>query len=145
MQVERFRSWVTWKDEFSGKLAIFCSDERFVMATLEFLRRHLDIDRCDLMVVAGGPVFIPQNETALMERLDLLLKSHKIKEVILIAHDDCGYYKHRHKGHSPQMLKEKQREDLMAALKAFQARGIQAKAFFAFVDSGDVVFEEVGL
>ncbi len=143
MRAERFRSWATWKDEFSGKLAIFCSDERFVMATLEFLRRHLDIDRCDLMVVAGGPAFIPQSETALMERLDLLLKAHEIKQVILIAHDDCGYYKHRHRSLPPQMLKEKQQEDLLAALKVFQAKGIQAKAFFAFVESGDIVFEEV--
>lgn len=143
MQPERFRSWATWKDEFSGKLAIFCSDERFVAATLEFLRRHLDFERCDLMVVAGGPAFIPQNETALTERLELLLKAHKITQVVIIAHDDCGYYKHRHKGLSPQMLREKQREDLLATLRTIQAKGVQAKAFFAFVDSGEVVFEEV--
>ncbi|MCS7192925.1 MAG: hypothetical protein NZ937_08090, partial [Armatimonadetes bacterium] len=82
--MERFKSWVTWSDEFSGNLAIFCSDERFAAATLEFLRRHLEIDRCDLMVVAGGPAFITQNETALMERLELLLKAHEIKQVIII-------------------------------------------------------------
>ncbi len=143
MQPERFRSWALWKDEFTGNLAIFCSDERFVNATLEFLRRHLGIDRCDLMVVAGGPAFIPKNETALMERLDLLLKAHEVKQVILIAHDDCGYYKHLHKGLPSQTLKEKQREDLLAAMTKVQAKGIQAKAFFAFVDSGEVVFEEV--
>ncbi|MCX7643339.1 MAG: hypothetical protein N2116_05995 [Armatimonadetes bacterium] len=143
MQAERFKSRVPWKDGFSGNLTVFCSDERFVMATLEFLRRHLEIDRCDLMVVAGGPAFIPQNETALLERLDLLLKAHEIKQVVLIAHDDCGYYKHQHKGLSPQMLKEKQRQDLLAALEAIKAKGVQARAFFAFVDGGDIVFEEV--
>jgi carbonic anhydrase len=143
MQTERFRSWALWKDEFTGNLAIFCSDERFVNATLEFLRRHLDIDRCDLMVVAGGPAFIPKNEVALMERLDLLLKAHKIKQVVLVAHDDCGYYKHTHRGLLPQMLREKQRNDLLTALKEVQSKGIQVKAFFAFVDSGEVVFEEI--
>ncbi|MCS7193205.1 MAG: hypothetical protein NZ937_09535 [Armatimonadetes bacterium] len=141
--MERFKSWVAWRDEFSGNLAIFCSDERFAAATLEFLRRHLEIDRCDLMVVAGGPAFIPQNETALIERLELLLKAHEIKQVIIIAHDDCGYYKHHHKRLSPQMLKEKQRDDLLTALKAFQAKVIRARAFFAFVENGEVIFEEI--
>ncbi len=143
MQTERFRSWALWKDEFTGNLAIFCSDERFVNATLEFLRRHLGIDRCDLMVVAGGPVFIPKNETALMEKLDLLLKAHEIKQVVLIAHDDCGYYKHHYKELLSRALKEKQRDDLLTAVKEIQAKGVQAKAFFAFVDRGEVVFEEV--
>ena len=143
MRPERFRSGVTWKDEFSGKLAIFCSDERFAAATLEFLRRHLDFERCDLVVVAGGPAFIPQNETPLTERLDLLLKAHKVTQVAIIAHDDCGYYKHRHKGLSPQMLREKQRDDLLTALRAIRAKEIEAQAFFAFVDSGELVFEEV--
>jgi len=142
--MERFRSWATWKDEFSGNLAVFCSDERFVAATLEFLRRHLDIDRCDLMVVAGGPAFIPQNEAALMERLDLLIKAHEIKQVIIVAHEDCGYYKHRHRELQPEALERKQRDDLLAARKMLQAKGIQARAFFAFVEDGDIVFEEVG-
>ncbi len=143
MQAERFRSWVLWKEEFSGNLAIFCSDERFANATFEFLRRHLGIERCDLMVVAGGPAFIPKNEIALMERVDLLLKAHEVKKVILIAHDDCGYYKHLHKDLPYQTIKRKQCEDLLAAITKLQAKGIQAKAFFAFVDSGEVVFEEV--
>jgi len=71
----RFRSWTAWRDEFSGNLAVFCSDERFVAATLEFLRRELNMERCDLMVVAGGPAFIAQDEPNLMERLKLLINA----------------------------------------------------------------------
>ncbi len=145
MQANSFRSGVLWKDEFTGNFAIFCSDERFVSATLEFLKRHLGIDSCDLMVVAGGPAFIPNSETALMDRLDLLIEAHKVKQVILIAHDDCGYYQHFHKGLPSHTLKEKQREDLQTALIELQSRGIKVRAFFAFVDNGEVVFEEVKL
>ncbi len=145
MQAKRFRSGMLWNDEFTGNLAIFCSDERFVNATLEFLKRQLGIDSCDLMVVAGGPAFIPNIEIALMDRLDLLLEAHKVKQVIFIAHDDCGYYKHLHKGLPPQTLKEKQREDLLSALIKLQSKSIKVRAFFAFVDSGEVIFEEVKL
>ncbi|WP_456337993.1 carbonic anhydrase [Fervidibacter sacchari] len=143
VDLQRFRSWATWKDEFSGNLAVFCSDERFVAATLEFLRRGLDMERCDLLVVAGGPAFIPQSEVPLLERLDLLIKAHKIERVVLIAHDDCGYYKHRYPKLAPERLRQQQREDLLAALSALRQKGIKAQAFFAFVDSGEVVFEEV--
>jgi carbonic anhydrase len=140
---QRFRSWATWKDEFSGNLAVFCSDERFVAATLEFLRRGLDMERCDLLVVAGGPAFIPQSEPSLIERFELLIKAHKIERVALIAHDDCGYYKHRYPQLAPEKLRQQQHKDLLAALSALRQKGIKAQAFFAFVDGGDVVFEEV--
>jgi hypothetical protein len=41
-------------DFFSGRLVIFCSDERFVTANLEFLKNHLKIERINLMVLPGG-------------------------------------------------------------------------------------------
>jgi len=143
MDLQRFRSWAPWKDEFSGNLAVFCSDERFVAATLEFLRRGLDMERCDLIVVAGGPAFIPQSEAPLLERLDLLIKAHKIERVVLIAHDDCGYYKHRYPKLPPEKLRQQQREELLTAVSALRQKGIKAQAFFAFVDNGEVMFEEV--
>ncbi|MGQ9461743.1 MAG: hypothetical protein ACUVTP_01665 [Candidatus Fervidibacter sp.] len=67
---------------------MFCSDERFVAPTFEFLQRRLDMERCDLVVVAGGPAFIVREEVALIERLELLLKTHEIKCVALISHED---------------------------------------------------------
>ena len=143
MDLQQFRSWAPWKDEFSGNLAVFCSDERFVAATLEFLRRGLDMERCDLLVVAGGPAFIPQSELSLIECLNLLIEAHKIKRVVLIAHDDCGYYKHRYSKLAPEKLRQQQHKDLLAAVSALRQKGIKVHAFFAFVDSSEVVFEEV--
>jgi len=143
LDIHRYRSWAIWRDAFSGNLAVFCSDERFAEATLEFLRRGLGMERCDLVVVAGGPAFIPQGETALTERLDLLLRAHHIQTVALIAHDDCGYYKHRFPELSPEELRQRQRADLQEAVRWLRKKGVQANAFFAFVEDGDIVFERV--
>jgi carbonic anhydrase len=143
VDLQRFRSWALWKDEFSGNLAVFCSDERFIAVTLEFLRRGLDMERCDLFVVAGGPAFIPQSELPLIERLNLLIEAHKIKRVVLIAHDDCRYYKHRYPKLAPEKLRQQQHNDLLAAVSALKQKGIKVQAFFAFIDSSEVVFEEV--
>ncbi len=144
MQLEKFASSVPWKNEFSGKLAIFCSDERFVPATLEFLRQHLDIGQCDFIVVPGGATFITQGEGALTERLELLVKAHQLKWVIMIAHDDCGYYKNYHKGLEIEMLRQKQRDDLLQAMRVLQEKGLRSQAFFAYVESGAVTFQEIG-
>lgn len=143
MRERRFRSWTDWKNEFSGNLAIFCSDERFANATLEFLRRHLDIERCDLFVVAGGPAFLTQNESSLVERLELLLRAHKIKTVALISHEFCGYYSHRYSDLDLDDLRRKQLEDLSKAAALLRQMGVNAYAFFAYVENGEIVFEEV--
>lgn len=145
MQLDLYRSWVPWRDEFSGNLAVFCSDERFVAPTFEFLQRRLDMERCDLVVVAGGPAFIVQEEVALNERLELLLKAHGIKRVALISHEDCGYYKHRYQKLTRDELKEKQLDDLRNAVSMLRQRGLQVRAFFASVENGEVVFEEIGV
>ena len=137
----RFRSWAAWRDEFSGNLAVFCSDERFVTATLEFLRRAMDMERCDLMVVAGGPAFIAQDEPNLMERLKLLVSAHRLQRIALITHADCGYYKHRYGNEAAQ----KQREELLAAMQRLrqQLSGVEVRGFWALVEGGEVVFEEL--
>nr|WP_169302514.1 hypothetical protein [Ammonifex degensii] len=96
-----------------------------------------------MVAVAGGPAFVAQEEVALTERLNLLLRAHRIHRIAIIAHDDCGYYKHRYPDASPDELRKRQREDLQAAANRLRQRGIQVRAFFAFVENGEVVFEEV--
>ncbi len=136
-----FRSWTPWRDEFSGNLAVFCSDERFALATLEFLRRALDIERCDLMVVAGGPAFIAQNEPNLMERLNLLVNAHHIRRIVLVTHADCGYYKSRYGAEAA----ERQRRDALNALKQLRHQwgNMEVQCFWAAVSMGDIVFTEL--
>lgn len=106
-----------YNNNFSGKLAIFCSDERFVEANLAFLKNSLKIKRCDLMVLPGGPVFIVNDESNLLERLRILIKAHKIKKIILISHADCGYYKISFGNYSGEEILKKQVDDIQKAIQ----------------------------
>ncbi len=128
---------------FSGNLAIFCSDERFVEATIDFLKEDLEIKTCDLVVVAGGPVFIAQKESSLIERLELLINFHQIKKIILISHENCGYYKHFYPELSSQNLEKFQVEDLRKSLNFLKEKGIEGYAFFAYTEKDQIFFREI--
>lgn len=132
-----------FNDTFSGNLTIFCSDERFVKATLKFLEEELQVKTCDLLVIAGGPVFIPQEEQNIIARLNLLINSHKVKTVILISHQDCGYYKHLYPDLTSLELEKLQLEDLKRALNFLRERTIEARAFFAYVEEDQILFREI--
>uniref|UniRef100_A0A7C2NDR3 Carbonic anhydrase n=1 Tax=Archaeoglobus fulgidus TaxID=2234 RepID=A0A7C2NDR3_ARCFL len=130
-------------NEFSGNLAIFCSDERFAFATIDFIKQVLKMDNFDLIVVPGGPAFIAQSEVSLIDRLELLLRAHKIKKIALVAHEDCGYYRSQNPELSPENIHQKQLDDISKAVKDLNRRGIEVFAFFAFVEGNEVVFKEL--
>ena len=100
------------KNKFSGKLAIFCSDERFVKKTMEFASKVLGTRNCDLMASPGGPVFILNKDKNLLDGLKLLVEKHAIKKIALFAHYDCGYYKNKYKKFDEKELLKKQVEDV---------------------------------
>ena len=62
------------KNKFSGTLAVFCSDERFVKRTMEFAYKSLGTSICDMIAVPGGPVFIADKEKSLLDGLKFLVK-----------------------------------------------------------------------
>ena len=97
---------------FSGKLAIFCSDERFIKAVMEFLNKNLNIKLCDLMVVPGGPEFVINKKNILHDRLKLLVNAHKISNIILFSHADCKFYKNKYKLLNSKMLYKQQIKDI---------------------------------
>ncbi|MCS7279324.1 MAG: hypothetical protein NZ530_04620 [Thermodesulfobacteriaceae bacterium] len=130
-------------NRFSGNLVIFCSDERFVQATLDFLKKDLGVETSDLVVIAGGPAFIPKQESSLIERLNLLIYAHQIKKVILISHENCGYYKHHHPNLSSETLEKLQIEDLKKSLIFLKERGLKGQAFLAYVEKDQILFKEI--
>ncbi len=79
-------------NKFYGNLVIFCSDERFVEATIEFIKKHTK--RADFFVIAGGTAFWCLNEKENINRLRFLIEKHKIKNIYVFAHQDCGFYKY---------------------------------------------------
>lgn len=130
-------------NRFSGNLAIFCSDERFIQATLDFLKKDLGVETSDLMVIAGGPAFILKQESSLIERLNLLIYAHQIKRVIIISHENCGYYKHHYPNLNSETLKKLQIEDLKKSLIFLKERGLKAQAFLAYVEKDQIFFKEI--
>lgn len=106
-----------YDENFSGRLASICSDERFVKPTLKFLDDELNIGSCDFIVIPGGPEFIANGEAGLMDRMDLLIKAHGIKEIILISHEDCGYYNKCYNGSKKDIIDKKLLDDLKTAVK----------------------------
>jgi carbonic anhydrase len=122
---ERYR----FNKEIAGKLAIFCSDERFIKVNLDFMKDSLSIGSCDLMVVPGGPAFIANDENEFMKRLGVLMEVHEIDEVILIAHSDCGYYNKYFSDISEEKKIERQIDDLKEAVirlnKSYPGKSIQ--------------------
>jgi carbonic anhydrase len=81
------------------------------------LEDEIKINSCDLVVLPGGPEFIVNGEASLMDRVDLLVKAHRIKEIVLISHEDCGYYNKCYKGSENGTIDEKLLNDLKAAIK----------------------------
>jgi hypothetical protein len=79
-------------------LAIHCGDYRFQSAFQEFLNRSLNLDgNYDLMVIPGGPLsltlfeYLPKFNWASGKWVRFFADQHKIRRLILIQHQDCGF------------------------------------------------------
>jgi hypothetical protein len=107
-------------------LAIHCSDHRFQPGFYEFLNLKLDLDEnYDLLVLPGGPQcltlveYLPKFSWAGWKWFRFLVEAHDLKRLILIQHQDCGWYKelpfHLHSSSEPRLRQE---EDLRRARAA---------------------------
>lgn len=136
-----------FKNAFKGNLTIFCSDERFVPATLEFLSTNLRIKSLttDLLVLPGGPYFIVKKEKNLVDRLRLLIEAHKIKRLFIFTHADCGYYKKKYGEASPEKISKTQFKDIAKAAKILKKMypDLKVVCFYANVKEGKIVFQQI--
>ena len=107
-------------------LAIHCSDHRFQAGFYEFLNLKLNLDEnYDLLVLPGGPQcltlveYLPKFSWAGWKWFRFLVDAHDLKRLILIQHQDCGWYKelplHLHSSPEPR---QRQEEDLRRARAA---------------------------
>ena len=126
---------------FSEKLAIFCSDERFVKANFAFLKNYLKIKRSDLIVLPGGPEFIVNDGSNLLDHLRILVKAHQIKEIILISHSDCGYYNICLANSSKGEVLKKQLDDVQKAIHILKKIFISIKVhgFHAYLGDSKII------
>jgi hypothetical protein len=81
-------------------LVLRCSDHRFQAGYDEFLNERLKLaSNYDLLAIPGGPQsltlaeYLPKFAWAGWRWFRFLLEKHAPKRIVLIAHQDCGWYK----------------------------------------------------
>jgi hypothetical protein len=107
-------------------LVVHCSDHRFQAGIREFLDQGLNLgENYDLLIIPGGPQcltlveYLPKFAWVGGKWFRYLVENHELKRLILIAHQDCGWYGklplHLHASSTPR---ERQEEDLRRAYRA---------------------------
>ncbi|MGD9790963.1 MAG: carbonic anhydrase [Phycisphaerales bacterium] len=130
--------------------AIYCSDGRLGEHFDDFLQQGLNLPRYDRVCLPGGPACMaghPQahlEEEGVVDELHFLVEVHKLKRIVLIAHQGCAFYASRLELKEPR-LELVQRADLVrAAAFVHRVTGLDnIEAYFARLVDGNMSFERV--
>jgi hypothetical protein len=137
--VSLFQARVPFDPHHPTALALWCSDGRFTRAVEELLD-SLGQPRLDTMTFPGGPALLEMTSSSLAsvdnarEAASFLIKAHSI-EVVLVAHEGCGYYRARYRYESPEAMHRRQLADLRSAARWVLRShpGVNARCFFASI------------
>lgn len=94
-----------------SSLLVSCIDFRIQPAVEDWARHNLDPQNYDRVAWAGGV----KDFSAIMNQIDLSVKLHNIKKVVLTNHEDCGAY-------GPEGTEEKHRQDLLSAAQTVKSK-----------------------
>lgn len=130
--------------------AIYCSDGRVGEHFDDFLQNGLGLPRYDRVALPGGPACLAGHKQAhveeqgVVDELQFLVEVHKLKRIVLIAHEGCAFYSTR-LDLQPRRMELVQKADLVrAAAFVIRVTGINAvEAYFARNQEGTVLFEPV--
>ncbi len=145
-----FTSEVAYESERINAAAVYCSDGRFGEQCDDFLHNALKLPRYDRMIVPGGAACLVGHEAVhleeggVVEQLKFLIEAHELRQIVLIAHEDCAYYRQRLKVADDE-FETRQREDLATAARRLRgmASVITVECFMLRVDGQTVYFERV--
>jgi hypothetical protein len=134
----------------SGAAAIFCSDGRFAAQVNEFLQNGLGLKGYDRLAIAGGPACFAghfaayREEEGAVSHLKFLARLHGLNRLILISHEDCGFY-HDFLRLREMDLLDRMRVDLASAARRVRQETPQLKieAYLARLRNAKVWFETV--
>ena len=134
VETAEFVSDIPFDGQRIGAAAVYCSDGRYGEQMDDFLHHSLGLPRYDRVAIPGGgaclcgyPAAI-REEGALDRQLRLLIKVHGLRQIVLIAHQDCAFYSTIRWRNSS--LEKQQFEDLAKA-----ARRIRKFAFFLDINA----------
>lgn len=128
-------------------LVVHCSDHRFQAGFYEFLNLKLNLDEnYDLLVLPGGPQcltlveYLPKFSWAGWKWLRFLIDAHGLKRLILVQHQDCGWYKelpfHLHTSPEPRLHQEEDLRRVRSALVKEHPE-LRAELFYAGWDANE--------
>jgi hypothetical protein len=143
-------SKIRFDRDHPNALAIYCSDGRFT-DSVEELCHTIGHPRLDVLCMPGGPALLDLGSAsfsaleAMRTSASFLIRGHKSKHVVLIAHDGCGYYRERYRFETPEEIIKQQRDDLRTASQWLMGAhpDLAVVCFFAKPESSKVHFEEV--
>lgn len=123
-------------------LAVYCSDGRFTEA-VRLLLLELGHDRLDTLTIPGGAATL--NLLLVRGAASFLIRGHGIEHAVLIAHEDCGFYRSRGKGRAAQELERAQLADLSTSSRMLARThpGLRVSLFFARPREGGVTFSRL--
>ena len=127
--------------------AVYCADGRYGVQMDEFLHEGLGLPRYDRVAVPGGAACLARHATyeraALERQLRFLIEAHELTRIVLIAHRDCGFYKHRIRMRPGQSIAQQQAVDLKKAADEIRLwyPAVKVEAYFANPADGRVTFD----
>lgn len=130
--------------------AVYCSDGRYGEQFDDLLHNALGLPRYDRLAVPGGAACLARHfktfreEEGVTEQLRFLIEVHELKRIVLVAHQDCGFYLERLRV-SPLQLESQQRDDMRKAVQRVRSLGwnLAVDAWFARRHREAVRFERV--
>ena len=132
-----------------GAAAIYCSDGRYGEQMDEYLHQGCGWPRYDRIAVPGGPAMLSSELSVLWEEsfmrktLEFLVRTHQLKHVALIAHENCGFYREWLRI-APDKIEQRQRNDLAQARRRIHAYlpNLEVHTLMARTLNGSVCFFE---
>jgi hypothetical protein len=95
-----FKSTTKLRSAETDTVVVQCSDHRIQLAAFEFLNKSLELTgNYELLSLPGGPQcltlveYMPKFSWALTKWVRHLVDSLELTRMVLIAHQDCGWYK----------------------------------------------------
>jgi len=144
-----FRSGPVHASPEADVIAIHCSDPRYQPHFQQFLNTALGLGRYGLVAVPGGPQvltltdYLPKFSWATWRWLKFLVDLAQPHRVVLIAHDDCRWY--RGFLRPGEAAASRQTDDLRRVRRLLQERfpTVAVELYFARLEGDAAVFEEV--
>lgn len=130
-------------------LAVWCSDGRFTKAVEDLLRGD-GRARFDTLTLPGGPALFtgrsasPSDLDTMTTSAEFLISAHKVEHIVLIAHENCGYYRRLlGPAATDATIRARQEEDIRRATAELRRLrpALQIEGRYAGVVSGKVVFD----